>query len=48
MKWYDYVACVWFADMIAVGLLNFAILPLTIGIFSYTLYEDYRRNTEVE
>jgi hypothetical protein len=43
MKWYDYLACFWFADMIAVGLLNFAILPLTIGILSYILYEDMRK-----
>ena len=42
MRWYDYVACIWFADMISVGLVNFAIIPLTLGVLSYTLYENYR------
>ena len=46
MRWYDYVACVWFADMITAGLFSGSILYLTAGIFSYTLYADMRMRSE--
>ena len=46
MRWYDYVACIYFADIISVGLVNFAIIPLTLGVLSYMLYEDWRKRSE--
>jgi len=48
MRWYDYVACVWFADAISAGLLNFHIIPLTMGIISYMIYENIRKQSVEE
>lgn len=48
LKWYDYLACWWFADMISAGLLLGNIFVLTIGILSYILYEDFRKGLENE
>jgi len=42
IKWYDYLACIWFADIITAGLLSGNILAVSLGIFSYFLYEDWR------
>lgn len=46
MKWYDYLACFWFADSISAGLITGNIFVLTIGVLSYILYEDWRKGTE--
>jgi hypothetical protein len=43
LKWYDYVACVWCADMITVGLLSANIILLTFGVFLYIMYENARK-----
>ena len=46
MKWYDYLACFWFADVISAGFFVGNIFILTIGILSYILYEDMRKGLE--
>jgi hypothetical protein len=46
MKWYDYLACFWFADQITIGLLYMQIIPLTLGILSYIMYTDFRKGLE--
>jgi len=44
MRWYDYVACLFFANIFAVTLLNIDILGFTIGVFCYRIYEERVRN----
>jgi hypothetical protein len=46
LKWFDYIACVWFADNITVGLLSGNIFVLTFGILSYILYENWRKGED--
>jgi hypothetical protein len=43
IKWYDYFACVYFADLIAGGIVNLNLFLLLLGAASYILYEDWRR-----
>ena len=43
MRWYDYIACFWFADIIAASLISVNILWLTIGVISYIFYESMRK-----
>jgi hypothetical protein len=48
MKWYDYLACIWFADIVAASILHMQIIPLTLGIFSYIMYTDFRKGLNNE
>lgn len=42
MRWYDYIACIWFANQITFGLLFAEILTLLFGVLGYKVYEEYR------
>ena len=44
MKWYDYLACLWFAEILSAGLIFMDIFLLTLGIFLYMLYENLRKD----
>lgn len=44
LKWYDYVVCVWLADIITAGLFSGNLLITGIGVFVYDLYESWRKN----
>ena len=44
MKWYDYVACFMFADVLTFSLLTGNILWFTIAVFCYRMYEESVRN----
>lgn len=46
MRWYDYLACFWFADNISAGIINMNFLLLTMGALSYIFYEDFRKGLE--
>ena len=46
MKWYDYLACFWFADIISAGLIAGNFIFLTLGVISYIMYEKSRKGLE--
>lgn len=46
MRWYDIFVCIWLADMIAAGIMTMNIFVLTLGILSYILYEDMRKEAQ--
>lgn len=43
MKWYDYAACYFCADMIAAGLFSENVIILMLGTFTYIMYENSRK-----
>jgi hypothetical protein len=43
MKWYDYIAVFWFADLISAFLIHNPLF-VWIPIFSYLLYENIRQS----
>lgn len=43
LKWYDYVACLLFADLIVSGIFFGYWINLGVGILGYDLYESYRK-----
>lgn len=43
MRWYDYVACVFLADVISAGLVHFNLIALISGIGLYIMYELTRK-----
>jgi len=43
MRWYDYIVCLWLADILSAALLNQHFLLLFLGIVSYISYESMRR-----
>jgi hypothetical protein len=43
MKWYDYIACLFFADTISASLLSGNIFILSVAIFGYVSYESMRK-----
>lgn len=45
MRWYDYIVCVWFADLIAGGLFSGNLIVLSAGLFGYDIYEGFRKNS---
>lgn len=43
MRWYDYLICVWFADVISTGLVHSQWILLISGLISYIAYENMRK-----
>lgn len=46
MRWYDYIAACWFAFHLWVALIYFDVFVLIIGVFSFLLYENSRKEIE--
>jgi|DEB0MinimDraft_4_1074332.scaffolds.fasta_scaffold26353_5 hypothetical protein len=44
MRWYDYVICFLFADIIAGGILTANLLAIGIGVMGYEFYEGFRKS----
>jgi hypothetical protein len=43
MRWYDYLMCIWLADILSAGLINGSLILLMSGLFTYLSYEHLRR-----
>jgi len=43
VKWYDYLACFYCADLISAGLVHFNVVALLLGAVTYAFYEDFRK-----
>lgn len=43
MRWYDYIVCLWIADLISASILVGNIFTLAMSIFAYWSYEDFRK-----
>jgi hypothetical protein len=43
MRWYDYIVCLWLADVLSASLVNQHILLFFLGIISYVSYEGMRK-----
>jgi hypothetical protein len=43
MRWYDYIVCLWLADILSAALVHQHILLLFLGIVSYISYELMRK-----
>lgn len=44
MKWYDYVMCLWFADLASAGVMSGSYIALIFAGILYALYEQMRRD----
>ncbi len=43
MKWYDYCACIFFADLISAGAIQGNVVVLVIGWWLYFTWENFRK-----
>lgn len=44
LQWYDYIACMFFADIITTGLFSGNAFLILAGYTSYDIYEHWRRS----
>jgi hypothetical protein len=43
MRWYDYIVCLWLADMLSASIVNQHFLLLFLSVISYISYESMRK-----
>jgi hypothetical protein len=43
MRWYDYIVCLWLADILSAALLHQHFLLLLLSVISYISYENMRK-----
>lgn len=43
MRWYDYLVCIWLADVMSAGLIHVQWILLLSSLITYLLYENMRR-----
>ena len=48
MRWYDYVTCYLFADVITAGLFSGNWVVLGAGVLGYDVYESYRKSSKTK
>ena len=48
MRWYDYVICFLFADIIAASLFSGNWVVLGAGVLGYDVYESYRKSSKTK